>query len=771
VLKAFETLKNNVYSAFDPTGFEYNDPIGDAIAGNIDLQDAGLYRFNNNIYQMLCLSFIAALSPEVIKSRYMPDDADSEIDISTARRASTVVDKIERDNNIKSLQKQELLHLWTGGVYFSYTRNVIDSNRAGVTKEPLYGLVEKQVIPDRFVCPECGDVVDANSVVFRRPVCENCGYNLTPSDFYPAESMPVPSVVGKQEIPNSMVMESIFGVLQVDVAPYAQDLFETPILDLEVEVDVSGVRAAYPKAWEKVQPSATTGSSDGDVDRTSRLSVFGESGARNAFMGNSMVTYSRCWITPEAFNKIEDQPTAEGLRKKFPKGCKLVSMNGIDFLDAIPERMADAWTECRTIRGMGMLPFAVGDAALDIQERINDVANIVHEHMDRNASPTILADEDAIDTDALNGKPMPAGSITGVKRKGQLAAKALSDLIFQPTFHVDAQIYNYGENLIQLAQLVSGVQPQIFGGSDPNVKTAQGQNQMLNTALGRLSLFYDQQREEHATRSNIAVKCFAQNMDDEVRYVIEGDTESGFENEYILLTEMQGSIHAYPETDQGFPSSYAEVRDRMMQMLSEVNNPFVMEYMEDPDNWKVVARYVAPPGTKLPGDDERSKIKRILGQLSKEEPMEIPWAGRRMPMYLPSVMPDRDFDDMNMIVQLAKKWGQKHYQLATTDPLKFENVRAYLRLASQYASEAEARRLLRRTRPAPHHLVAIRSHFPREASRVPELVELRCTCKDRHGRHPLLAKAGGGSFVVEIKCRACKKLKTFQHPHPLSPKK
>jgi hypothetical protein len=41
VLKAFETLKNNVYSAFDPTGFEYNDPIGDAIAGNIDLQDAG----------------------------------------------------------------------------------------------------------------------------------------------------------------------------------------------------------------------------------------------------------------------------------------------------------------------------------------------------------------------------------------------------------------------------------------------------------------------------------------------------------------------------------------------------------------------------------------------------------------------------------------------------------------------------------------------------------------------------------------------------------
>jgi hypothetical protein len=66
---------------------------------------------------------------------------------------------------------------------------------------------------------------------------------------------------------------------------------------------------------------------------------------------------------------------------------------------------------------------------------------------------------------------------------------------------VDANIYSYGDSLVMLAQLLSGVQPQVFGGSDPNVQTKGGQAQMLNTALGRLALFLDQTREEHAARA------------------------------------------------------------------------------------------------------------------------------------------------------------------------------------------------------------------------------------------------------------------------------
>jgi hypothetical protein len=106
----------------------------------------------------------------------MPEDADDEMDIATARRGSTMMAIVERKNNISSLQKQELLHLWTGGCYFSYSRYVIDSDRAGVTQQPVVQPVDTQVLPDRFLCPSCGDVTPADQIgPWTRPMCPNCG--------------------------------------------------------------------------------------------------------------------------------------------------------------------------------------------------------------------------------------------------------------------------------------------------------------------------------------------------------------------------------------------------------------------------------------------------------------------------------------------------------------------------------------------------------------------------------------------------------------------
>jgi hypothetical protein len=49
------------------------------------------------------------------------------------------------------------------------------------------------------------------------------------------------------------VLISIYGASNVDAAPYAQELYETPILDLELEVDISAIRSAYPGAWDKLK--------------------------------------------------------------------------------------------------------------------------------------------------------------------------------------------------------------------------------------------------------------------------------------------------------------------------------------------------------------------------------------------------------------------------------------------------------------------------------------------------------------------------------------
>lgn len=713
VLKAFEVLKGNAYPSFDPDAFQWYDAITAAIDGNNGASDPEFYRFNNNIYQMLMLSFVAALSPQVPKCRYQPDNADDETDLATARRASTMMAIIERKNNIQSLQKQELMHLWTGGAYASYVRYVIDGDRFGSSKVPIIEPVDTQVLPDRFVCPECGSATPASEFVWSQAICPECGYQMGSEDFYEGESLPLPTEVGKEEVPNGMVKIGVYGPLNWDAAPYAQDLYETPIFDFEVETDIASVRASYEGAWEQL-PSTVGHNSvpEAEADRLARIQQTSASGTRSGYLSNTLITYSRCWIQRWAFNHINDKAVADELKGLFPNGCKLVTAGG-EFLEAVPANLTEQWTWCGTIRGMGLYPFAVGDAALDVQDRINDVANTVHEHMDRTASPTILVDEDAVDGEKLSGQTMPPGRLTLIKRKGALAARPLSDVMFQPQFHVDNQIYNYGQNLILLAELVSGVLPQIFGGTQEDVQTFRGQRQQLNVALGRLGLFWEQIREEHAARAENAVKCFAQNMPEKVRNVIDSEGE-GFENEWVLLSEMQGSFHAYPEADQGFPMMWAEIRDRLVEMLGNLkDNPFVSELLADPDNAKVIARYVLPDQIKIPGDAERVRVKRLLAELAQGEPLEVTQMDAAaigvitpLPLiFLPQTqtglqIPDQDFDDMGMIVQLSKEWGQKNWKMKETNPGGYENVRAYLRIAAQFLQQAAARQLVAATQAA-----------------------------------------------------------------------
>lgn len=703
-LRAFEFLKGNCYISFDYDNFEFYDPIESALGDDDKSEDLEMYRFVDNIYQMLCLSFMAALSPRAPVTRYQPYDAQDELDIKTAERASTMMQLIEEQNDIKSLQKLELLHLWTGGVYFSYTRYIVDEDRAGITKQPVTQMVPTQVTPDRFECPKCGTTVPDSAVSpFGVPRCPKCGAELRDEDWHPGDVMEVPQTVGQEEIPNGMTKIDVFGLLNVDAAPYAQDLFQTPILDLEMECDVADVRSRYPQAWDKIQAnSGTAGVPEAEADRMARLRLFSTGSSRGGYLSDSMPTFSRCWIQPWAFNILDDKTIADQLREIFPRGAKLVSL-GDEFLEAAPEKLTDVWSWCPQMRGMGLYPFAVGDAALDVQERINDVTNLTHEHMARNASPMIMLDGDALDGDALNGKKNMPGSFVNVLRRGPaLVGKPLSDLVFQPEFHVDNNIYTYGESLVARAQLISGVQPQIFGGSDPNVKTAHGQSQMLNTALGRLKLFWDQIGIEHAHRSYLAVKCMTNHMDDELRVVVDGDTESGYENEFVLLTEMQGQFHAYPETDEDFPSTYGEIRDRMLELINDPNmkdNPFLLAFLSDPDNQKLIARYILPPDVTLPGDAERSKIKQILARLAKDPNGPTVVMGPTGPLQMPTIAPDPDFDDMGMWVMEAKKWGQRNWEAKETNPQGYDNVRAALRLASQLQAQQQVAQALQAAPP------------------------------------------------------------------------
>jgi hypothetical protein len=698
VLKAYEFFKGNHFISFDPETFQWFDALEAAFSGqDSQTEDLSLYRFATNFYQMLGFAFVAALSAQVPKTRFLPENAEREEDIATSKAASRVQEIIERQNHIKSLHKQGLLFLWMAGSYFRHTRYIVDSDRAGTHKEPVVEMKKISVLPARFACRQCGagsEMPRYPDAPMNRSSCRTCGNPLSDNDFFPAEEIEAPVITEHKEMPNGMVAMTLYSAMMVDAAPYAKNLRETPILNVDEEVDIASLRASYPKQWEVLRTAIGPMLSEAQNERTARQMVYSESGARSNFIQDLMPTLSRTWIQSWAFNYIENQETARKLKKFFPKGCLLVNVGDL-FLEAHESRMTDEWSWAGTIQEtFGLFPPAVGDAAIPLQERINDVANITHEYMDRLAAGMVLYNSNLIDGEALNAKPMLPGILNPVKMKQTASAMGnrLEDAIVQVKAEIDANIYSYADKLVFTAQLISGTPPQIFGGAgDPHIETMGGQQQQLSTAMGKLSLFWDNVRDEHAQAAEIAVKCAQESMTED--WISVSTDESGkYRNDYVRLDEMEGSIHAYPETDQSFPMTWQEVKafwDKLIEFGSSGKNPYISAIMDEPANQEQIATWTGVPGLVVPGRDMRNKVLRTIDLLMQQKPIMSAVEGGHAPIELPSIMPDKELDDLDVIAKTVRQWAQKNFDKKDENPEGFRNVILYYKMAVQYGMERQ----------------------------------------------------------------------------------
>jgi hypothetical protein len=663
--------------------------------------DPALYDHNENIYQMFCLSFIAALMVDLGKTRYQPADAQDEEDLEIARKASTIQGYIERLNDSAALQQIELLFLWLTGSYWCYTRYMIDE-KAGFTQLPQIEMRKVKPFPDSFICPNCGAVLPDKSISAFSPMCPKCGQDLQDKDWFEGPELDLPVKVGEIESANGMVAWDIVNGLMVDANPEAGEVKDTELLDYSMECSAAKLRAAYPNEYNAINPTqGSDASSDGDASRMARSNTSTPGRNAKAVTTEGNVTYSRCWITPDAFNELEDQTQAQALQKLFPKGCKLVMCGDETFLAAVPEKLTDHWTWCGTIRGFGLYPAAAGQVCLDVQERVTACVNREAAYMDRSSFGTILYDADIIDGAAMAKRAWTPGNMTPVMRQDEETGTnvRLADLMFQPQFHIDAELLKHIDRLTMRAQLLCGVLPQIFGGSDPHVETASGQRQALNTALGRLKQFINQMRAEKAQRSQVSVKCAIENMDEEIRIVEEGDAENTFQTIQMLKAELSGNFFSYPETDEGFPASFEEIQSRIMELLKDnQKSPFVEEMLSDPDNAAVVARYLLPDSIKLPEDAQRAKIKRILHRLSKMPPQYTmrpdPQTGQPIKVPVPSISPEPNVDDPGTCQVLARKWLLENWEQQESNHDGYMNVMAFLLVSAQMAQEQAAKQAL-----------------------------------------------------------------------------
>lgn len=698
-MRAFEALRGNTYALLNDRNAGL-DTINELMQGVLDGgDDPALHDHNENVYQMFALSFIAALMVNLGKVRYKPADADDEEDLEIAKKASTIHAYNEEKNDEEALNQLKLLYMWCTGSFFRYVRHVVDSDRAGFNYEPDIKVQNVQISPDRYVCSNCGATTPEDNIQpFAQPNCPGCGQPLQQKDWFQAESMDLPVKVGEIESANGMTAFDIVNGLMVDANPDVE-LKDTEILDYQVECSAAKLRAAFPGMYSQISPSqGADESSDGDAARIARNLQTTPGSNAKPLTTEGLVTYSRTWITPEAFNELEDESLAKQLVKKFPKGCKLSLCGAETFLDAVEEKLLDHWTWCGTIKGLGLYPFSVGKVVMDIQERLTDVVNIEHAYLARLAFGTIMYDADFIDGNALASRVLTPGNLTPVSRTDEETgqSKSLSDLMYQPEFHIDSKIFDQSERLTARAQLLAGIMPQIFGGSDPNIQTKGGQEQALNTALGRLKQFVNQMRGEAARCARISVKCSIDNMDEEMKIVEQGDMQDSYQTVRLLKAELNGDFFTSPETAEGFPATYEQIQQRVMTLLtSKTPVEALTTILSDPDNAATVARYVLPDEMTLPGDEQRAKVKKVLNRLAQSKPIEGPPDQQTgAPVALPSILPEPGVDDPTVCSALAKKWLLKNFDQESTNPGGYNNILAYLKVCSQMAQVQAAKQAI-----------------------------------------------------------------------------
>jgi hypothetical protein len=687
-LENLEFFKGNQFISFGPGESDFFNAVDWMHQGEHaqESDDKDLYQYCNNFYQMLATGFVAALAPQVPKSKWMPEDAEQLSDVTTAKAAQTLIDIIERQNREQSLLKQQLLYLYTAGAVFRHTRYVVDAERAGTSREPVFNETETQLAPDRYHCFDCGATSPADAMGMLARHCPDCQRPLAEDGFFPAEYGPVVRQTGEEEVPNGMVAQNLYSPLEVDCDPAANNLRQTPILNLEVEVHVGALRAAYPDMYDQIAASATSElSANGSIDRIARQQVYSQTGASSSILQDQRPTLSRTWIQPWAFDLEDDEEFGLRMRAAYPHGLLLVS-TGATFLSARDASLTKEWTWAGTHEGFGLYPPSIGDIVVPFQKRYNAMANILHEFMDRCSSGVTLANADLIDTKSMQGKPMLPGvlNLVKLKRTGAPGAFRMADALYQFQFQMHEEAFSYLDKLAFNAQMFAGIPPQVYGGTgDPSVETFGGQQQQLNSALGKLNIYWENLKEEHAKADELAVNCAKENLTADMRQVIL-ERGSEFRNDYIRLDDLQGSVHAYADTDQGLPVTAAELRQRWMNLMqAAASNPVAQAIFDDPTNQEQAATALGVPNMVVPGAAMRSKVLQIIEQLLEAEAVPVIDArtGQATGQVRPTIMPDKAIDDFTVLKQVVRQYCQENSDLPDDNPAGWQNLLAYFTAA------------------------------------------------------------------------------------------
>jgi len=700
-LKSTEYDKGKQILGWDPISRTYFDAVAWYRQNNQESDYSYLEKYVNNITQTCRRNFAAAVARAVPPVVVRPENAENLADMTTAKAAQEAISIIEEANAVKGLLGLESQYLFLYGVYFKWTRFVIDGTWVGYKDVPQYGDVDAKISDDHFHCTTCGqDSSETEMAQSGGMNCVHCGAQLSPQDFQPGETSSVIGQTGTKKKPNGLPKWSIYSPLQVDTDPTKEFLADVPLLALEWEVDASDIRATFPDMADEITEGVESATNDNaSYERLVRTMVFSSSFSVTADIFAARGTYSLVWVQPNSYYRIAaDKPFVQKLQQLFPYGLKL-SMWGPVILNIEPAVLIKEWSACKLHHGYGLYPPSVADNVVPFNERFNAINNILDDYMERCSTGITLVDPRRIDIREMSGKPLTGGVLNPTPSIGEGVTQPLSNAIYHFQFQMDPGLMNYLDRLWNYCQIISGIPPQVSGtGTTPGVETGKGQKQMLDQAMGPLGDIYDSIKDEHAAAGQNAIECLQVNMKytGSLWQVIE-ENGSEFRNNYVHLDEMQGRVRVKANTDEGLPMTPEQKRqwcETIMEM-AEKQNPAALAWLDETANQQLLNDYWGLPGSVAPGAAQRSKTLQDIRRLLQTPPTpKIGPNGMQMtdpddgtPMFNPSIAPNKWVEDYTILLPTIDQFCAENCDVKQQNPLGWQNIIAFKRLALDYEAQ------------------------------------------------------------------------------------
>lgn len=606
----------------------------------------GSQDYEVNIYRANGESIIAAMSASLPKITFYPDDAENPDDVTTAEAYLRIATLLQKHNKAPLLLIRALCILYNQHFVAAYNYN--DKS----FKYGFYEVEEKQQVPItsiQSVCPNCGSPVQTES-----QLCMECGMPYSAPETFEQTDM-VEQVVGITKEPKTRELLHVFGPMNVKIAPYVQELYDSPYLILKFERHPSLARNLFADIREKLEKSSAANTDEGIDERRYRAELYrGEH--------DHLDTWTMVWIRPWAFDRWDvNERYAPYFKENYPKGVSAIFVNGV-LTDIKDEDLDDHWTITQNPLASYIYSEPIGKSGIPVQDATNELVNLSMETV-KHGIPQTFADSQTLNFSEYKKSTISPGMVFPVQKP---SGGGVGDGFFTTrTSTLSQEVKDLGEKLQQFGQLVTGAFPSIYGGVVQGSRTASEYAQSRAQALQRLATTWTMVKQFWADTLGKACTEYANNLaHDEKEVIKQGDS---FVNVWIRKAQLNGRIGKIePEIDEQLPTSLSQQRDVLMRLI-ELNSPDINPVLLMPENSTLVKTALGIKELKVPGHDDRMKQLHEIQEMLQSGPID---------QITPSIPIDETLDNHEIEATVCRDFliSEVGRDLRNTNPPAYANI-------------------------------------------------------------------------------------------------